>query len=76
MSVSPLPPPTSLLLFSEQEVVSLIFAHRLLLSLRLTGVETLKLVSQNFKRRFHFLFLVLPWTNLLQGETGWTRLKI
>ena len=29
-----------------------------LLSLRLTGVETLESVSQNFKRRFHFLDLV------------------
>ena len=29
-----------------------------MLSLRLTGVETLESVSQNFKRRFHFLFLV------------------
>ena len=29
-----------------------------LLSLRLTGVETLKSFWQNFKRRFHFLFLV------------------
>ena len=28
------------------------------LSLQLTGVETLESVSQNFKRRFHFLFLV------------------
>ena len=26
--------------------------------MRLTGVETLESVSQNFKRRFHFLFLV------------------
>ena len=28
------------------------------LSLRLTGVETLESVSQKFKCRFHFLFLV------------------
>ena len=30
----------------------------ILLSLRLTGVETLQSVLQNFKCRFHFLFLV------------------
>ena len=29
-----------------------------LLFLRLTGVETSESVSQNFKRKFHFLFLV------------------
>ena len=49
----------------------------LLLSLRLTGVETLESVSQNFKRRFHFLFLVsVAVDKLTAGETGWARLKI
>ena len=41
------------------------------------GKETLESVLQNFKRRFHFLFLVsVPVDKLTEGETGWTRLKI
>ena len=49
----------------------------ILLSLRLTGVETLESVSQCFKRRFDFLFLVsVAVDKLTAGETGWARLKI
>ena len=40
-----------------------------LLSLRLMGVETLESVSRNFKRRFHFLFLV-------SGTVGKTYCKL
>ena len=39
--------------------------------------ETLELVLQNFKRRFHFSFLVsVAVDKHTQGETGWTKLKI
>ena len=43
----------------------------LLLSLRLTGVETLESVSQNFKRRFHFLFLVSIAVGKLTARWNW-----
>ena len=39
-------------------LMTLYSALRNLLSLRLMGVETLESVSQNFRRRFYFLFLV------------------
>ena len=42
--------------------------HDYLLPLRLTGVETLELVSQNLKRRFYFLFLVNVAVNKLTAR--------
>ena len=42
-----------------------------LLSLRLTGVETLEFVSQNFKRSFHFLFLVRLALDKLTVRWNW-----
>ena len=43
----------------------------LLLSLRLTGVETLESVSQNFKRRFHFLVLASVAMDKLTARWNW-----
>ena len=42
----------------QSKYLKFFFLRQILLSLRLTGVETLGSVSQNFKRKFHFLFLV------------------
>ena len=41
------------------------------LFLRITGVETLESVSQNFKRRFYFLFLVTVAVDKLTAR--WNR---
>ena len=42
-----------------------------LLSLRLTEVETLESASQNFKRRFHLLFLVSVAVDKLTARGNW-----
>ena len=44
--------------FVEPNYIKNISFHLRFLSLRLTGVETLKSVSRNFKRKFHLFNLV------------------
>ena len=42
-----------------------------LLPLQLTGLETLESASQNFKLRFHFLFLVSVAVDKLTARGNW-----
>ena len=49
-------------------LMTLYSALRNLLSLRLMGVETLESVSQNFRCRFYFLFLVSVAMDKLTGN--------